>query len=319
MLAPDIVEHSTGLRKLLTVLRDRRTKTDITGIDSQSAQWWLKFLGDLLPNQIARAEIALSEQLGATLYPSLLGARLVGGMIADYGTSAASLLNSFTNSRSTLLREARHILGNQIVDLSPPLILAYAVSSADNIRGFVRAVEDLRNDKATNRLKQLVGRLAKAEPAEQIEAAHLLRQEFGRLFSAADAGRLKMAEVARSVPSLLTGNFLGRLIAVALGTATLADVIAGVRFRRHLVLFQKLHRRVPSAHGFYYDLKRVFGDLRFNEAQLAAWLANPSLIHLRNDHVPLPHRDMGERQRNASARRALKAVLRDIKTAKHTR
>ena len=253
----------------------------------RSVHEWLT-LPYKIESQLLQAELIVSEQLQSTYYAGPEGSRLVAARVRQFGNSAAALLETFTKMRSEQLAHIQNLINPHEIEVSPPLLLAYAANSATTLDGFKKVIEEMRADSATIRIRHLIDGLAEANPAERIERATVIQDELRNILGSGTPTWLSTKEVIQSVPSLASGLTWGKLIQAAVKVISPGELIEQLTIRRHLNVLRKYHRGVPSIRTFYGDLKRIFGNLAFSEKELRDWLANrqfksPSRLRTKKD------------------------------------
>ena len=274
-----------------------------TPTEQYTPDQWIEMVTLGAGADLIRAEIALSEQLAATYYSTAAGANIIGGLVTQFGLSAARVLSTFTHARGTELAAATSLLSEHAVEWSPPLLLAYAVASADTYVGFIRAVEDLRRDSGIKRLRRLIAKLSDAEPHGLIEYAQAIDAEMKRILGKGSRP-LGIGVTMTSIPAILGGN-IPEIIKAALA---IPGAIERLTVRRHLHVLRRLHKGAPLSRQFYSGLRRVFGTLTFNEEGLRRWMRDPRALV---PPIP-PEHTARHRALNKQTRRALLALNNSI-------
>src|SRR4030095_9765925 len=147
------------------------------------------------------AELMLSRQTGATYYPSPSAQRLVKSELKDFSQAGASLLRAFGSARKVALQTAQAFLQADETEVSPPLILAYAVENAETLQGLIHVLEDLRASLEVRDLRSLVARLSNAEPHEKIDLAKGINTELKRILGIKGEPLITALEVIQSIPA----------------------------------------------------------------------------------------------------------------------
>lgn len=221
----------------------------------RSLNEWIALPGSI-QGGFAKAELRLSAQLGATYYPTPRGASAATEAVAVDRDAALSIARRFARLRARELQRVSKHLGRWPVPFQPPLILAYAVASANSIDGFFATLRDLRSDTRVERLRRFASRLSEMPPSDLIVAGKEIDVSIRRILVPKAASPSRLLRPLFSIVDLAAA---GSLKAVLEFGAGLLDSMVGVR--RHLAVLDQLHRTVPSAKDFYADLSRVFGHL----------------------------------------------------------
>jgi hypothetical protein len=157
-----------------------------------------------LPRKIhqhmVQAELALSQELNATYYPPSQDGEFLGGRLHQFGESAADLISTFSHERSALITAAQRLIRPSKIELSPPLILAYALASASSFRGFLYVIRDLRNDSGIKNLRKLMTELSVAEIPDQIEIVKTIRTQLRRILGVKASQSIDAAEIIELIP-----------------------------------------------------------------------------------------------------------------------
>jgi len=250
----------------------------------RSARDWLGIETRLNVNLI-QAELAVSSRIGATYYPSPSGQRVIRSELRDFSKAGASLLRAFGSARAAALQTAQVLLEPDDTDLSPPLILAYAVESADTIQGLISVLKDLRASREVRDLRSLVTRLSFADPAEKIKLAHIINAEFKAILGIKGEPLITAKEVIQSVPTISTQDLLVAVPNAAVGLIKITDFIEKLRVQRSLRVLRKAHFRVMDVKGLYAGLSRLFGATEFDEISLKAFLERRIVVKPSREDV----------------------------------
>jgi hypothetical protein len=260
-------------------------------------------LPTIIQQEFVKAEIVLSEQMGATYYPTSKDSVFIGSRLAQFGKSTAPLLEKFTNARSSQLAAVQKLIKPSEVAFSPPLIIAYALTCAQTLKGFGNVIRDLRHDSAILRLRKLFAKLDKSEPHEQILICTTIDSELRRILEL-DNSFVQAAEIIQCIPTLSVSTWAEAANNIS-KLAKIDDLIQRLQTRSRLNILRKLHKTVPSVGEFYTDLRRIFGSLAFNEKQLRYWLARP--FHTFIDRVG-PEREARRKTIQDNAERLLRLL-----------
>ena len=287
LLSPDTLSDREDLERMFRLGRDiKHGPKTFVPTNPRTPIEWLR-LGFKCDRAFMQAEAILSEQNRATYYPSRYGAELLGEQLLQFGESAAAILQNFTNARSRQIAAVQKFIRPHEVELSPPLFLAYALSSAQTKNGFRHAIQDLRNDSRTPRLRKLVVELSTSEPHEQTKICKRIEAELWSILGETHSGSLDLAEMVQTVPTFFSDTW-ATMIKGACQLVKIDDLIDKLKSRWRVNMLRKLHRSVPSVKQFFCDLQRIFGPLAFNEAELRKWLANPGYVPSSKWYNPTP-------------------------------
>ena len=282
LLPSDLANESIDLAKFGIVLRhfwQRKVPREFLPSRPRHYDDWLS-LSSRIEGELLRAEIKLCENLDSTYYPDPWGASVLHSIGIQFESSAVPLLRQFTNLRSRQLAEVQTLLRPQSIELSPPLLFAYAVNSSENLKGLKHVIHEMHEDTQMRRLRSFIDGFAKCSPAEQIDRARSLVDQLHRILGVGRSSVLDIGRIVQSVPAVASGATLAKLAELVLKLIDPRDVIEQLTVGRHLAILRKVHRTVPSVSGFYHDMKRVFRSLNFSEEELRAWLTHRRIRQL---------------------------------------
>ena len=282
LLPSDLANESRDLAKFGVVVRSfwqRKVPREFLPSRPRHYDDWLT-LGARIDVELFRAEIKLCENLDSTYYPDPWGASVQHSISSQFETSAVPLLRQFTTLRSRQLAEVQTLLRPQSIELSPPLLFAYAVNSSENLKGLKHVIHEMHEDTQMSRLRSFIDGFAKCSPAEQIDRARSLVDQLQRILGVGRSSVLDIGRIVQSVPAVASGATLAKLAELVLKLIDPRDVIEQLTVGRHLAILRKVHRTVPSVSGFYHDMKRVFRSLNFSEEELRAWLTHKRIRQL---------------------------------------
>ena len=282
LLPSDLANESIDLAKFGIVLRhfwQRKVPREFLPSRPRHYDDWLS-LSSRIEGELLRAEIKLCENLDSTYYPDPWGASVLRSISIQFETSAVPLLRQFTTLRSRQLAEVQSLLRPQSVEMSAPLLFAYAVNSSENLKGLKHVIREMHDDTQMRRLRSFIDGFAKCSPAEQIDRARSLVDQLQRILGVGRSSVLDIGRIVQSVPAVASGATLAKLAELVLKLIDPRDVIEQLTVGRHLAILRKVHRTVPSVSGFYHDMKRVFRSLNFSEEELRAWLTHRRIRQL---------------------------------------
>ena len=282
LLPSDLANESRDLAKFGVVVRSfwqRKVPREFLPSRPRHYDDWLT-LGARIDVELFRAEIKLCENLDSTYYPDPWGASVQHSISSQFETSAVPLLRQFTTLRSRQLAEVQTLLRPQSIELSPPLLFAYAVNSSENLKGLKHVIHEMHEDTQMRRLRSFIDGFAKCSPAEQIDRARSLVDQLQRILGVGRSSVLDIGRIVQSVPAVASGATLAKLAELVLKLIDPRDLIDQLTVGRHLAILRKVHRTVPSVSGFYHDMKRVFRSLNFSEEELRAWLTHKRIRQL---------------------------------------
>jgi len=245
---------------------------------------WLQILPRVHIN-LMHAELALSRQTGASYYPSPSGQRLVKSELKDFSQAGASLLRAFGSARNAALQTAQAFLQADETDVSPPLILAYAVESAETLQGLIHVLRDLRASREVRDLRSFVARLSTADPPDKIELAQNIKAEFKRILAIKGEPLIEARELIQSIPAMTAQDLLVAAPNAVRGLIKLDELIEQLRVRRSLRILRKAHFRVSSVKALYAGLRRLFGATEFDEISLKAFLERRFVVNRSREEL----------------------------------
>lgn len=230
-----------------------------------SPSFWLRYQ-EAVFHLHENFSLVAADELDATLVST---GELAESQISRFelgARSAREIIRRFQGERSKSLEEAERWFSTTWSPIPPPFVFYQALEQTASYESFWSVVRDLRNDPKYVHLRSVVARMNTADAPEKIEIAAEIEEAIrSTLQGRPRSGRRILASALSPVGKFLKGDYLE---AMSGAYSSVTDLVSMMKQGRLACLFSTLHTRTPDIVGFFDELKRVFGDLKFTREQL---------------------------------------------------